>query len=228
MPWSFRRSSALPTAEDALPGHSSPIPVTTRHHVNGARLTPPWPDGTETAILGLGCFWGAEKDFWSLPGVVSTAVGYAGGVTPNPTYEETCTGRTGHAEVVLVAFDPARISYPELLRVFWEHHDPTQGMRQGNDVGSQYRSLILYADETQSVAAEASRDMFQAELTRAGYGAITTEIAPAGPFYYAEAYHQQYLSKVPWGYCPNHSTGVPCPTGLGVSAGTSPIEMLQG
>jgi peptide-methionine (S)-S-oxide reductase len=207
----------MPTAEDALPGRTTSIPVTTRHHVNGARLTPPWPDGIETAILGLGCFWGAEKAFWALPGVVSTAVGYAGGLTLNPTYEETCTGRTGHAEVVLVAFDPARISYSELLRVFWEHHDPTQGMRQGNDRGSQYRSVILYADETQRAAAEASRDMFQAELTKAGYGAITTQIAPAGPFYYAEAYHQQYLSKNPGGYCPNHSTGVHLPADFQVT-----------
>ena len=159
----------MTTAEDALPGRSTPIPVTTHHHVNGARLTPPWADGTRTAVFGLGCFWGAEKAFWSLPGVISTAVGYAGGFTPNPTYEEVCTGKTGHAEVVLVAFDPARISYADLLRVFWEHHDPTQGMRQGNDVGSQYRSAIYVADDAQRATAEASRDAYQAELTKAGY-----------------------------------------------------------
>ena len=216
MSWFSRRSSAMPTAEDALPGRSTPIPVTTHHHVNGASLTPPWPDGIQTAIFGLGCFWGAEKAFWSLPGVVSTAVGYAGGFTPNPTYEEVCSGRTGHAEVVLVAFDPARISYAELLRIFWEHHDPTQGMRQGNDVGTQYRSAIYVTDDTQRAAAEASRDAYQAGLSRAGYGTITTEIASAGPFYYAEAYHQQYLSKNPNGYCPDHGTGVACPVGLSV------------
>ena len=170
----------MPTAADALPGRSTPIPVTTHHHVNGARLTPPWDEGIETAVVGLGCFWGAEKAFWSLPGVVSTAVGYAGGFTPNPTYEEVCTGRTGHAEVVLIAFDPARSSYADLLRVFWEHHDPTQGMRQGNDVGSQYRSAIYVANDEQRAVAEASRDAYQAELTKARYGAITTEIAPAG------------------------------------------------
>ncbi len=210
----------MPTAADALPGRSTPIPVPTRHHVNGASLTPPWPDGVQTAIFGLGCFWGAEKAFWSLPGVVSTAVGYAGGITPNPTYEEVCSGRTGHAEVVLVAFDPARIPYAELLRTFWEHHDPTQGMRQGNDVGTQYRSAIYVTDDTQRAAAEASRDAYQAGLSRAGYGTITTEIASAGPFYYAEAYHQQYLSKNPPGsvqyYCPDHGTGVACPVGLSV------------
>jgi peptide-methionine (S)-S-oxide reductase len=213
----------MPTAGDALPGRTTPIPVSTRHHVNGARLTPPWPDGIQTAIFGLGCFWGAEKAFWPLPGVVSTAVGYAGGFTPNPTYEEVCSGRTGHAEVVLVAFDPGRIPYAELLRVFWEHHDPTQGMRQGNDVGTQYRSAIYVTDDTQRAAAEASRDAYQAGLSRAGYGPITTEIASAGPFYYAEAYHQQYLSKNPNGYCPDHGTGVACPVRLGVSTEPSPI-----
>ncbi len=217
----------MPSAEDALPGRSTPIPVTTHHHVNGARLTPPWADGTQTAVFGLGCFWGAEKAFWQLPGVVSTAVGYAGGFTPNPTYEEVCSGRTGHAEVVLVAFDPERITYADLLRVFWEDHDPTQGMRQGNDVGSQYRSAIYVADDTQLSIATASRDGYQAELSKAGYGAITTEIAPAGPFYYAEAYHQQYLSKNPNGYCPIHSTGVACPIGLGVMAGPAPIDYQQ-
>jgi peptide-methionine (S)-S-oxide reductase len=186
------------------------------HTILGTPLAGPWPEGTRTAIFGLGCFWGAEKDFWQLPGVVTTAVGYAGGSTPNPTYQEACTGRTGHAEVVLVAYDPKRISYEELLKTFWESHDPTQGMRQGNDMGTQYRSLILTADDDQRAAAEASRDAFQANLTTAGYGAITTEIAPAGPFYYAEDYHQQYLDKNPRGYCPDHSTGVSCPIGLGV------------
>jgi len=215
----------MPSAEDALPGRATSIPVTTHHHVNGARLTPPWADGTQTAVFGLGCFWGAEKAFWSLPGVISTAVGYAGGFTPNPTYEEVCSGRTGQAEVVLVAFDPSRISYADLLRVFWEHHDPTQSMRQGNDVGSQYRSAIFVANDEQQRIAEASRDAYQSELQKAGYGTITTEIAPAGPFYYAEAYHQQYLSKNPNGYCPDHGTGVACPTGLGVSVGgSSPID----
>jgi peptide-methionine (S)-S-oxide reductase len=188
-----------------------------RHVILGTPLAGPWPEGTKTAIFGLGCFWGAEKDFWQLPGVVTTAVGYAGGSTPNPTYEEACTGRTGHAEVVLVAYDPSRISYEQLLKTFWESHDPTQGMRQGNDMGTQYRSLILLADDEQRAAAEASRDAFQANLTAAGFGSITTEIAPAGPFYYAEDYHQQYLEKNPAGYCPNHSTGVSCSTGLTVA-----------
>ncbi len=222
----------MPAAADALPGRATPIPVTTHHDVLGTRLTAPFGDGIQTAVFGLGCFWGAEKDFWSLPGVVSTAVGYSGGFTPNPTYEEVCTGRTGHAEVVLVAFDPSRISYEQLLKVFWEHHDPTQGMRQGNDVGTQYRSAIYIADDSQRAIAEASRDAYQAELTKAGYGTITTEIAPVGPFYYAEAYHQQYLSKVANGtvrgsaYCPDNGTGVACPVGLGVTAASSPIQMV--
>jgi peptide-methionine (S)-S-oxide reductase len=189
------------------------------HTILGTPLAGPWPEGTRTAIFGLGCFWGAEKDFWQLPGVVTTAVGYAGGSTPNPTYQEACTGRTGHAEVVLVAYDPSRISYEELLKTFWESHDPTQGMRQGNDLGTQYRSLIMTADDDQRAAAEASRHAFQANLTKAGYGAITTEIAPAGQFYYAEDYHQQYLDKNPRGYCPANGTGVSCPIGVGVSAG---------
>jgi peptide-methionine (S)-S-oxide reductase len=189
------------------------------HTILGTPLASPWPEGTRTAIFGLGCFWGAEKDFWQLPGVVTTAVGYAGGSTPNPTYQEACTGRTGHAEVVLVAYDPSRISYEELLKTFWESHDPTQGMRQGNDLGTQYRSLIMTADDDQRAAAEASRHAFQANLTKAGYGAITTEIAPAGQFYYAEDYHQQYLDKNPRGYCPANGTGVSCPIGVGVSAG---------
>jgi peptide-methionine (S)-S-oxide reductase len=184
-----------------------------RHTIFGTPLAGPWPDGTRTAIFGLGCFWGAEKDFWQLPGVVTTAVGYAGGSTPNPTYEEACTGRTGHAEVVLVAYDPSTITYERLLKTFWESHDPTQGMRQGNDAGTQYRSLILTTDDEQRAAAEASRDAFQANLTKAGFGTITTEIAPAGPFYYAEDYHQQYLEKNRGRpvYCPDHRTGVKLP-----------------
>ena len=190
-----------------------------RHTVLGTPLAGPWPDGTLTAIFGLGCFWGAEKEFWQLPGVVTTAVGYAGGFTPNPTYQEACTGKTGHAEVVLVAYDPKRISYEQLLRTFWEHHDPTQGMRQGNDAGTQYRSLILTTDDEQRDAAEMSRDMYQARLTAAGYGQITTAIAPAGAFYYAEDYHQQYLHKVPNGYCGIGGTGVSCPVGTAVAAG---------
>ena len=187
------------------------MPVPARHYVNGAPLRGPWPDGTRTAIFALGCFWGAEKDFWETPGVISTAVGYAGGYTPNANYREVCTGRTRHAEAVLVAYDPKRISYEELLKVFWEHHDPTQGMRQGNDVGSQYRSAIYATDADQLAAAEASKAMYQERLTAAGYGEITTEIAPAPEFYYAEDYHQQYLAKEPNGYCPNHSTGVKLP-----------------
>lgn len=210
----------MPTAETALPGRSEAMKVPARHHVNGASLTGPWPAGTHTAIFALGCFWGAEKDYWELPGVVSTAVGYAGGLTPNPTYEEACSGRTGHAESVLVAYDPKLVSYDALLKVFWEHHDPTQGMRQGNDVGSQYRSAIFTADAAQQRAAEASRDAYQRELTAAGFGTITTEIQPAGTFFYAEEYHQQYLAKNPNGYCPDHSTGVSCPVGLGVRAST--------
>ena len=189
-----------------------------RHAVLGTPLAGPWPDGTKTAAFGLGCFWGAEKAFWQLPGVVTTAVGYAGGSTPNPTYQEACSGRTGHAEVVLVAYDPATTTFEALLRTFWEAHDPTQGMRQGNDTGTQYRSLILTADDEQRAVAEASRDAFQASLTAARFGTITTQIEPAGPFFYAEDYHQQYLVKNPRGYCPDHSTGVSCPIGMGVAA----------
>jgi peptide-methionine (S)-S-oxide reductase len=209
----------LPDAADALPGRPEPIVTPGVHTVLGTPIAGPWPDGTKTAVLGLGCFWGAEKAFWELPGVVSTAAGYAGGITPNPTYREVCTGQTGHAEVVLVAYDPERVSYGRLLKLFWEHHDPTQGMRQGNDAGTQYRSIILVADEAQRAVAEASRDAFQVRLSEAGYGPITTEIAPAGPFYYAETEHQQYLAKNPFGYCPDHSTGVACPTGVGVQTG---------
>ena len=211
------RPSTLPSPAEALPGRSNPIMTPGRHRVLGTPVAGPWPDGTQTAIFGLGCFWGDEKEFWKLPGVVTTAVGYAGGSTPNPTSEEVCTGRTGHAEVVLVAFDPSRITYEELLKTFWEAHDPTQGMRQGNDMGTQYRSLIWTTNDEQRAAAEASRDAFQAMLTKAGYGAITTEIAPAGDFYYAEDYHQQYLDRNPHGYCPNHSTGVRLPEGFTVT-----------
>jgi peptide-methionine (S)-S-oxide reductase len=192
--------------------------VPDRHFVNGERLRPPWPDGSHTAVFGMGCFWGAEKTFWSMPGVISTAVGYAGGFTPNPTYEEVCSGGTGHAEVVLVAYDPSRISYEDLLRTFWENHDPTQGMRQGGDQGTQYRSVIHTAHDEQRRAAEASREVYQERLGEAGFGRITTEITDAPPFYYAEEYHQQYLAKNPDGYCPDHSTGVACPIGLGVGA----------
>ena len=205
------KPDAVPSPAEALPGRPDPIVAPGTHTILGTPLAGPWPDGTKTAIFGLGCFWGAEKAFWQLPGVVTTAVGYAGGSTPNPTYNEACSGKTGHAEVVLVAYDPARISYEQLLKTFWEHHDPTQGMRQGNDVGTQYRSIILTADDEQRAAAEASRDAYQANLSAAGFGPITTEIAPAGPFYYAEDYHQQYLDKNPRGYCPNHSTGVKLP-----------------
>ena len=208
----------MPSPERALPGRPEPMAIPARHFVNGAPLAPPWPAGTQTAIFALGCFWGAEKAFWQLPGVVSTAVGYAGGYTPNPNYAEACSGMTGHAEAVLVAYDPQRIPYEELLRVFWEHHDPTQGMRQGNDVGTQYRSAIYATDADQLRAAEASREAYQARLHDAGFGPITTEISAAPPFYYAEDYHQQYLAKNPDGYCPDHSTGVSCPIGVGVSA----------
>jgi peptide-methionine (S)-S-oxide reductase len=208
----------MPTAADALPGRSTPIPVTTHHHVNGARLTPPWDEAIETAVVGLGCFWGAEKAFWKIPGVYSTAVGYAAGLTPNPDYEEVCTGLTGHNEVVLVVFDPKTIGYGDLLRVFWETHDPTQGMRQGNDVGTQYRSGIYVYSPEQRRQAEASRDAYQRVLTRAGYAQITTEILDAPAFYYAEDYHQQYLAKNPWGYCGIGGTGVACPVGLETTA----------
>jgi peptide-methionine (S)-S-oxide reductase len=207
----------MPTADTALPGRSAPMPLTDRHFINGASLKGPWAEGTRTAIFGLGCFWGAEKDFWQVPGVVSTAVGYAGGFTENADYREVCTGRTGHAEAVLVAYDPEKVSYEQLLRVFWENHDPTQANRQGNDHGTQYRSIILTADTEQQRIAEMSRDAYQEQLTAAGYGKITTEIEPAGPFYYAEDYHQQYLAKVPNGYCPNHATGVTLPADFKVA-----------
>ncbi|MFP5342684.1 MAG: peptide-methionine (S)-S-oxide reductase MsrA [Candidatus Limnocylindria bacterium] len=205
------RPQTIPSPAEALPGRDDPIVRPGIHTVLGTPIAGPWPDGTHTAIFGLGCFWGAEKAFWQLPGVVTTSVGYAGGSTPNPTYEEACSGRTGHAEVVQVAFDPSRISYEDLLRVFWEYHDPTQGMRQGNDLGTQYRSIILTTSEAQRAIAEASRDAYQERLTAAGYGPITTEIRPADRYFFAEDYHQQYLDKNPRGYCPNHATGVTLP-----------------
>jgi peptide-methionine (S)-S-oxide reductase len=203
----------LPSKEEALPGRAERMPVPARHHVNGAPLLPPF-GGMEQALFAMGCFWGAERKFWQTPGVSTTAVGYAGGLTPNPTYRQVCTGRTGHAEVVLVVFDPLKTRYEDLLKVFWENHDPTQGMRQGNDVGTQYRSAIYFYGDAQRRAAEASRDAYQQALTADGHGAITTEIAPAPEFYYAEEYHQQYLSKNPQGYCGLGGTGVACPVGL--------------
>jgi len=204
----FRRKSSMPAPETALPGRSTPLEVPETHFVNKHRIVPPFPAGLREAIFGLGCFWGAEKHFWQLPGVYSTAVGYAGGFTPNPSYEEVCSGDTGHAEVVRVIYDPHKISYPELLKQFWEAHDPTQGMRQGNDLGTQYRSVIFALDAEQRAAAEESKRIFQARLTAAGRGTITTEIREAPTFYYAEDYHQQYLAKNPRGYCPDHSCGV--------------------
>jgi peptide-methionine (S)-S-oxide reductase len=200
--------------DSALPGRSQEMRVPDRHEVLGTPLRGPFPEGVETAIFGMGCFWGAERIFWQTPGVYTTAVGYAGGVTPNPTYEEVCSGRTGHTEAVLVAYDTATTSYEEMLKLFWEGHDPTQGMRQGNDVGTQYRSAILWSDDAQRVAAEASRDAYQETLSAAGYGEISTELAQAGPFYYAEDYHQQYLAKNPGGYCGLGGTGVACPVGV--------------
>ena len=206
----------LATAEDALPGRDTAMPVPARHEVLGSPLLPPYPAGTQVAEFALGCFWGAERTFWRTPGVISTAVGYEGGFTPNPSYEEVCSGRTGHAEAVRVVFDPDKISYVELLRIFWESHDPTQGMRQGNDVGTQYRSAIFYQSPRQQAEAEASAAAYQKRLTEAGYGQISTEIVPAGNFYFAEDYHQQYLAdtKNPYGYCPDHGTGVSCPIGV--------------
>jgi peptide-methionine (S)-S-oxide reductase len=204
----FRKKAEMPTAADALPGREAPLRVPDTHFVNGRRIVAPFPSGLAEAIFGLGCFWGAEKLFWELPGVYSTAVGYAGGITPNPTYEEVCSGRTGHAEVVRVIFDPRITSYEALLRAFWEAHDPTQGMRQGNDLGTQYRSAIYVLNPEQRAAAEKSKREFQANLTNAGMGHITTEILDTPKFYFAEDYHQQYLAKNPGGYCPNHSCGV--------------------
>ncbi len=208
----------IPAPGDALPGRSEKMPVPEKHFVNGHPLEPPFPPGTERALFGMGCFWGAEKKFWQHEGVFSTAVGYAAGSTPNPTYREVCTGQTGHNEVVLVVFDPAKVSYDELLKTFWENHDPTQGMRQGNDAGTQYRSGIYTFDDGQAAAAEASKAAFQRGLAKANFGTITTEILPAPPFYYAEDYHQQYLAKNPDGYCGLGGTGASCPIGLVESA----------
>jgi peptide-methionine (S)-S-oxide reductase len=213
----FTKPSTMVTADEALPGRDEPMMVPAAHEVLGNPIAPPFPDGLEQAVVGLGCFWGAERIFWEAPGVYTTAVGYAGGFTPNPTYEEVCSGRTGHTEAVLVVFDPKQTSYDEILRRFWEGHDPTQGMRQGNDRGTQYRSAIYTLDESQRAAVEASRERFQGELGKAGYGDVTTEIAEAGPFYYAEPYHQQYLAKNPGGYCGLGGTGVACPVGLKTS-----------
>jgi peptide-methionine (S)-S-oxide reductase len=209
------RKTQMIDPERALPGRDTPIRVPDRHEVLGTPLAPPFPEGFERAVFGMGCFWGAERVFWQAEGVYTTAVGYAGGFTPNPTYEEVCSVATGHAEVVLAVFDPAVTSYEEMLRLFWENHDPTQGMRQGNDVGTQYRSAAYFDNEAQRAAALASRDAYQPQLAAAGYGEITTEIAQAGPFYYAEDYHQQYLAKNPNGYCGLGGTGVSCPVGLG-------------
>jgi len=216
----FSNKSKMPTPAEALKGRVEKMPVPPQHHVlKGATIEGPYPAGTEKAMFGMGCFWGAEKKFWQLPGVYSTAVGYAGGFTPNPTYREVCTGLTGHNEVVQVVFDPTKISYAELLKTFWESHDPTQGMRQGGDVGTQYRSGIYYYAQQQLQEAERTRDEFQAGLAKAGYGKITTEIVPAPEFYFAEDYHQQYLSKNPDGYCGLGGTGVTCPIGVNVPSG---------
>jgi peptide-methionine (S)-S-oxide reductase len=209
----WQRFGGPPAREDALPGRTERMAVPARHFVSGAPLEG-LPAGTQEAVFGMGCFWGAEKGFWTIPGVVSTSVGYAGGTTPNPTYREVCSGRTGHTEVVRVVFDPTRVRYEELLRAFWEGHDPTQGMRQGNDVGTQYRSAIYTYGDDQQRAAEASRDAYEKVLRTAGYDAITTEIAPAPPYYFAEEYHQQYLAKNPDGYCGHGGTGVACPIGV--------------
>jgi peptide-methionine (S)-S-oxide reductase len=213
-----RKPMTIPDARAALPGRPDPIPTAETHFVNGRPLKGPFPDGHQTALFGMGCFWGVERKFWSAPGVWVTAVGYAGGPTPNPTYREVCTGQTGHNEVVLVVFDPAKTSYEALLRIFWEGHDPTQGMRQGNDVGTQYRSGVYAFSAGQRVAAEATRAAYAARLREAGYGPVTTEILDAPPFYYAEDYHQQYLAKNPGGYCGVGGTGVSCPIGVGVTA----------
>ena len=213
--WLFGRAKTeLPTPEQALPGRDEPMPVAERHAVLGSALAGPYPPGAAVAEFALGCFWGAERKFWETEGVISTAVGYEGGFTPNPTYEEVCSGRTGHSEAVRVVYDPARVAYRDLLKVFWEAHDPTQGMRQGNDVGTQYRSMIFVRTDEERRAAEESRDAYQAALARSRFGPITTEIAPAGEFYFAEDYHQQYLAKNPWGYCGLGGTGVTCPAGV--------------
>lgn len=214
--FSLRKKVETPKPDDALPGRPDPIPTARTHDVNGRPLQPPWPEGFETAIFGMGCFWGAERKFWQLgEGIHITAAGYAGGYTPNPTYEEVCSGQTAHNEVVLVVFDPGKISYERLLATFWENHDPTQGMRQGNDIGTQYRSGIYLTAPAQRAAAETSRAAYDAAIAARGYGPITTEIVEAGPFYYAEDYHQQYLAKNPGGYCGLGGTGVACPAGIG-------------
>jgi peptide-methionine (S)-S-oxide reductase len=218
MSFLFKSKSEQVDPDRALPGREERMPVPARHDVLGTPLEPPFPEGFERAVFGMGCFWGAERVFWQAPGVHTTAVGYAGGHTPNATYGEVCSGRTGHTEAVLVVFDPAKTSYDEMLRLFWENHDPTQGMRQGNDVGTQYRSAILYTSDAQREAAERSRAMYEERLRESGLGPITTEIAPLGDFYYAEDYHQQYLAKNPNGYCGLGGTGVSCPVGLGASA----------
>jgi peptide-methionine (S)-S-oxide reductase len=220
----FGHKAEMVDAERALSGRADEMPVPDRHAVLGTPLTPPFPDGLEQAVFGMGCFWGAERVFWQAPGVYTSAVGYAGGFTPNPTYEEVCSGRTGHTEAVLVVFDPAKTSYEEMLRLFWENHDPTQGMRQGNDVGTQYRSAIYWTSEQQQAQAEASRNAYAERLRAAGHSDITTEIAEAGPFYYAEDYHQQYLHKNPWGYCGLGGTGVSCPIGVGVAPAPAATE----
>ncbi len=212
----FRDKLRMPEPGEALAGRDEPMPVTEPHFVNGRPLTPPYPEGMETAMFGMGCFWGVEKAFWPLPGVWVTAAGYSGGYTPNPTYKEVCSGMTGHAEVVLVVYDPKRITYETLLKTFWENHDPTQGMRQGNDRGTQYRSAIYWFDERQHAAAEASREAYGRALRDNGRGEITTEIRPAGEFHFAETYHQQYLARNPEGYCGLGGTGVSCPIGTGV------------
>ncbi|PWC34539.1 peptide-methionine (S)-S-oxide reductase MsrA [Azospirillum sp. TSO35-2] len=206
----LRKPATLPTPEEALPGRSEPVAVPDRHHVNGRRMTPPYPPGLEVLDVGLGCFWGAERKFWQVPGVWVTAVGYQGGHTPNPTYEEVCSGRTGHTEAVRIVYDPAAVSLDDLLRVFWESHDPTQGMRQGNDVGTQYRSALYTHSPAQRAAVEASLAAYQQRLKEAGYGPVTTEVRDAPPFYFAEGYHQQYLAKNPNGYCGLGGTGVTC------------------
>jgi peptide-methionine (S)-S-oxide reductase len=213
-----QKTLELPTAATALPGRAHPIPTAETHFVNGRPLKGPYPEGLETAVFAMGCFWGVERIFWNIPGVWVTAVGYVNGITPNPTYEEVCSGRTGHTEAVLVVYDPKAVTYAQLLKAFWENHDPTQGMRQGNDVGTQYRSGIYPVNDAQTQAAEASRAAFQAALSARGFGQITTEIEPAGPFFFAEDYHQQYLAKNPHGYCGIGGVGVSCPIGVGLEA----------
>jgi peptide-methionine (S)-S-oxide reductase len=216
---SLHKTLEMPSADTALPGRAAPIPTAQTHFVNGHALKGPYPEGLETAIVAMGCFWGVERVFWKVPGVYVTAAGYAAGITPNPTYEEVCTGRTGHTEVVLVVFDPKIVTYEALLKTFWENHDPTQGMRQGNDIGTQYRSGLYVTSDAQAAAAAESKAAYQQALSARGLGTITTEIAPAGPFYFAEDYHQQYLAKNPNGYCGIGGTGVVCPIGLGVPGG---------